>query len=62
MDQNIAARIATEKMNALMEDMTPFGIIDDGTVSGETFIDNSGTIWNVSDPDPEMYPDTFRNF
>lgn len=48
-DHDVRARL--EEMNADMidEELTPFGIIDDGTDYNNSFVDNDGTRWSEDD-------------
>ena len=49
-DLDIRKQIYQDQMDALEQDMIPFGIIDDGKIDG-TFTDNKGQIWEVADAD-----------
>ena len=49
-DLDIRKQIYQDQMDALEQDMIPFGIIDDGKIDG-TFTDNKGQMWEVADPD-----------
>ena len=49
-DLDIRKQIYQDQMDALEQDMIPFGIIDDGKPA-DTFTDNSGQLWEVADPD-----------
>ena len=39
-----------DQMEALEQDMLPFGIIDNGQEE-ESFTDGNGQVWEVADPD-----------
>ena len=39
-----------DQMEALEQDMLPFGIIDSGQEE-ESFTDGTGQVWEVADPD-----------
>ena len=49
-DLDIRKQIYQDQMDALEQDMIPFGIIDDGKPT-DTFTDKSGQLWEVADPD-----------
>ena len=49
-DLDIRKQIYQDQMDALEQDMIPFGIIDDGKAS-DTFTDNTGQLWEVADPE-----------
>ena len=49
-DLDIRKQIYQDQMDALEQDMIPFGIIDDGKAE-ESFTDNSGQLWEVADPE-----------
>lgn len=43
---NMREHIFEERINQIEDSLTPFGIIDNGQEE-ETFVDSSGTVWNV---------------
>ena len=45
-DLDIRKQMYKDQMEALEQDMLPFGIIDDGQ-ENETIVDNEGTRWGV---------------
>jgi len=48
-DLDVRARIQEMNSDMIDEELTPFGIIDDGLSNGESFTDRSGTRWTSSD-------------
>jgi hypothetical protein len=49
-DLDIRQQMYKDQMEALEQDMLPFGIIDSGQEE-ETFTDGTGQVWEVADPD-----------
>jgi len=44
-DQDIRSRLVDEQQNMLEQDMAPFGFIEDGLQSEESYKDPYGTTW-----------------
>ena len=44
-DQDIRKKIYEEQKNQVEQDMSPFGFVDDGVNSENTFVDSEGTRW-----------------
>tara|TARA_Y100000593_G_scaffold92915_1_gene186013 strand:+ start:319 stop:1950 length:1632 start_codon:yes stop_codon:yes gene_type:complete len=49
-DLDIRQQMYKDQMEALEQDMLPFGIIDSGQEE-ETFTDGTGQVWEIADPD-----------
>ena len=48
-DHDVRAKIEEMNSDMIDEELTPFGIIDDGTNYDNSFVDNDGTRWSDSD-------------
>lgn len=50
-DTDVRKKIADEKLESMHEEILPFGFIDDGDNSKETFKDDEGNLWEEVAPD-----------
>ena len=50
-DTDVRRKILEEKLESMQQEVLPFGFIDDGSDSKETFQDNEGNLWNEVDID-----------
>jgi len=48
-DHDVRARLQEMNSDMIDEELTPFGIIDDGTDYDDSFVDNDGTRWSGDD-------------
>lgn len=46
---DVRQRIYEEQREAIEADMSPFGFIDDGLESHQSFVDNEGDVWHVDE-------------
>ena len=50
-DTDVRKKITDEKLESMQEEILPFGFIDDGVDSKETFKDDEGNLWEEVAPD-----------